>query len=76
MPYDLNENLEKISEMFRLSPSQEAYLNTEEKGTGLIICGSKIIPFDKRIADSGRVYEIISTNFKEYQKKHRERENE
>ena len=75
LPQD-NENLEKISEMFRLSPSQEAYLNTEEKGTGLIICGSKIIPFDKRIADSGRVYEIISTNFKEYQKKHRERENE
>ncbi len=63
------DNLSKISEMFRLSPSQEMFLNTEEKGTGLIICGNKVIPFDRRIEDKGTIYEMISTDFKEYQKK-------
>ena len=64
------DNLEEISKLFELSPSQEAFLKTGEKGTGLIICGKKIIPFDKRIPTKGRIYETISTNFKEYQQKH------
>ncbi len=63
------DNLEEISRLFKLSPSQEAFLKTGEKGTGLIICGKKIIPFDKRIDPKGRLYETISTNFAEYQKK-------
>ena len=60
-------NLKLISELFELSPSQEAYLKTGEKGTGLIICGKKVIPFDNRIKQEGIVYKTISTNFKEYQ---------
>ena len=64
------DNLEEISKLFELSPSQEAFLKTGEKGTGLIICGKKIIPFDKRISTKGRIYETISTNFKEYQQKY------
>ncbi len=64
-----NDNLKKISELFELSPSQEAFLKTDEKGTGLIICGKKVIPFDKTIKNYGRIYDTISTNFKEYQKK-------
>ena len=63
------QNLKIISEFFELSPSQEAYLKTGEKGTGLIICGKKVIPFDNRIKQEGRVYTTISTNFKEYQAK-------
>ena len=61
-------NLKLISELFELSPSQEAYLKTGEKGTGLIICGKKVIPFDNRVKQEGIVYKTISTNFKEYQK--------
>lgn len=63
------DNLKALSDLFELSPSQEAFLKTGEKGTGLIICGKKIIPFDKRIPDKGRIYDTISTNFGEYQKK-------
>ncbi|MBQ6252472.1 VirB4-like conjugal transfer ATPase, CD1110 family [Ruminococcus sp.] len=63
------QNLKIISEFFELSPSQEAYLKTGEKGTGLIICGKKVIPFDNRMKQQGVVYETISTNFKEYQAK-------
>lgn len=64
-----SDNLKEISRLFELSPSQEAFLKSGEKGTGLIICGKKIIPFDKKIAPHGKVYETISTNFKEYQQK-------
>lgn len=63
------DNLKEISALFELSPSQEAFLKTGEKGTGLIICGKKIIPFDKKIPPKGKLYETISTNFKEYQQK-------
>ena len=62
-------NLKLISDLFELSPSQEAYLKTGEKGTGLIICGKKVIPFDNRVKQEGVVYNTISTNFKEYQAK-------
>lgn len=63
------DNLQEISRLFELSPSQEAFLKTGEKGTGLIICGKKVIPFDKKIPTHGRIYDTISTNFKEYQEK-------
>lgn len=63
------QNLKIISEFFELSPSQEQYLKTGEKGTGLIICGNKVIPFDNRMKKEGKVYDTISTNFKEYQAK-------
>ena len=63
------DNLKEISRLFELSPSQEAFLKSGDKGTGLIICGKKIIPFDKKISPTGKIYEIISTDFKEYQKK-------
>ena len=64
-----SDNLLKLVSIFELSPSQENYLKTGEKGTGLLICGRKVIPFDKRIPANGRIYEMISTNFKEYQAK-------
>ncbi len=59
------DNLAEISKLFELSPSQEAFLKTGEVGTGLIICGRKVIPFDKRIDSKGRIYEMISTKFNE-----------
>lgn len=62
------ENLKELVRIFELSASQAAFLKTGDKGTGLIICGKKIIPFDRRIKQSGRIYSMISTNFKEYQK--------
>ena len=64
-----SENLKEISEFFELSPTQEEYLKTGKKGTGLIICGKKVIPFDGTIKDQGKVYETISTKFSEYQKR-------
>ena len=70
-----SDNLKEISRLFELSPSQESFLKTGEKGTGLIICGKKIIPFDKTIPAHGKIYETISTNFKEYQQKYGRKDN-
>lgn len=63
------DNLNELVRIFELSPSQAAFLKTGEIGTGLIIAGRKIIPFDRTIPQKGRIYEMISTNFKEYQAK-------
>ncbi|MDO5558369.1 MAG: DUF87 domain-containing protein [Oscillospiraceae bacterium] len=63
-----NSEIKQVTELFELSPSQEVYLKTGEKGTGLIICGNKIIPFSKKIPKC-RFYDVISTNFKEQQER-------
>lgn len=63
-----NSEIKQVVDLFELSPSQEMYLKTGEKGTGLIICGKKVIPFSKQIPKS-RLYDIMSTNFKEKQER-------
>lgn len=61
-----NSEIKQIVDLFELSPSQEVYLKTGEKGTGLMICGKKVIPFSKKIPKC-RLYDIMSTDFKEKQ---------
>ena len=61
-----NSEIKPIVDLFELSPSQEMYLKTGEKGTGLVICGKKVIPFSKKIPKC-LLYNIMSTNFKEKQ---------
>lgn len=58
-PADLN----KIIELFELSETQYSYLKTGEKGTGLIICGKKVIPFKNIIPEDTLIYEIFNTKF-------------
>jgi hypothetical protein len=60
-------DLKKLIELYDLSPTQAEYLTTGEKGTGLIICGRKVIPFEKKIPTDNLIYKICSTNFKEHQ---------
>ena len=62
-------DLDKLVEIFELSYSQEQFLKTGEKGSGLIICGKKVIPFIKLIPKESLMYEICSTNFREQQAK-------
>lgn len=58
-------DLEALSELFDLSPSQRYCLETGEVGTGLIVCGKKIIPFKKIIPKDSLMYRICSTKFGE-----------
>jgi hypothetical protein len=60
-------DLEQLVRLFELSPSQEVFLKTGEKGSGLIVCGKKVIPFEKKIPQDNLIYKICSTNFKEHQ---------
>lgn len=62
-------DLDKLINLFELSDSQSQYLKTGDKGSGLIICGKKVIPFIKEIPKNSEIYEIFSTNFSEQQKK-------
>lgn len=40
------------------------YLKTGEKGTGLIVSGKKIIPFDRRISKDSSIYNLCQTDFR------------
>lgn len=57
------EDLDIISKLWDLSPSQLVHLKTGQKGSGLIICGNKIIPFDKQIPGNSLMYRICTTKF-------------
>ena len=57
-------DLDKLIELFNLSPSQSSYLQTGEKGTGLIVSGRKIIPFDRRIPKDSAIYKLCQTDFR------------
>ena len=57
------EDLDALVGIHKLSPSQEAYLKTGKKGSGLIVCGRKIIPFTKPIPTDSMMYKICTTKF-------------
>ena len=59
------EDLDTLQKLFSLSPSQESYLKTGKKGSGLIVCGRKIIPFEKPIPTDSLMYKICTTKFGE-----------
>ena len=51
-----------VTKLFDLSESQAGYLKTGEKGSGLIICGQRIIPFKKPIPKNSLLYQISQTS--------------
>ena len=59
------EDLIAVTKLFDLSQSQASYLKTGELGSGLIICGQKIIPFHKPIPQDSLMYRISTTKMSE-----------
>ena len=55
------EDLVAVTKLFELSSTQVSYLKTGELGSGLIICGQKIIPFHKPIQQDSLMYKISTT---------------
>ena len=51
-----------VVQLFNLSESQATFLKTGEKGSGLIICGQKIIPFRKPIPKNSLMYKMYETS--------------
>ncbi len=64
------QDLKKLVDLFELSESQMAYLKTGNVGTGLIICGKKIIPFKNLVPKDTLTYKLFSTKFNEEQRNH------
>lgn len=62
-------DLDKLIKICNLSESQYNYLQTGDVGTGLIICGKKVIPFDARLEKGSKTYQLCSTKFNEKQNK-------
>ncbi len=54
-------DFEAVKNLFDLSETQAQFLKTGKKGSGLIICGQKIIPFEKPIPEGSQMYEICQT---------------
>ena len=59
------EDLVAVTKLFDLSDSQVSHLKTGELGSGLIICGQKIIPFHKPIPQDSLMYRISTTKMSE-----------
>lgn len=63
------DDLERIKKLFNLSPTHLSYISSGKVGTGIIICGKKIIPFSKalppEIIKTNALYKLCSTKFKE-----------
>lgn len=58
-------DLDKLTNIYELSPTQSAFLKTGEKGSGIIICGKRVIPFEKIIPKTSKMYKIFTTKFED-----------
>lgn len=63
------DDLERIKDLFKLSPTHLSCISSGKVGTGIIICGKKIIPFSKAlppdIIKTNALYKFCSTKFNE-----------
>ena len=55
----------KMAEALKVSEEQLRYVKNAPAGTGLIKCGSVVIPFDNQIGKDTELYKIYSTNIHE-----------
>ena len=61
----------KMAEALKVSKEQLRYVKNAVAGTGLIKCGSVVIPFDNQIAQQSPLYSIYNTNIHEKIEKQR-----
>jgi hypothetical protein len=55
----------KLAEVISVSDSQLEFVNNSPSGTGLIKCGSVVIPFDNTIGKDTELYKLYNTNMHE-----------
>lgn len=82
------ENLESLSDMFKISPREQEYISNANEGCGLLYAEKVIIPFEDKFPNDSYLYTLMSTKFGEddeidvnelihqLQEKQREREKE
>jgi hypothetical protein len=60
-----NIDSEKLAEVIGVSDAQLRFVNNSPSGTGLIKCGSVVIPFDNTIGKDTDLYKLYNTNIHE-----------
>lgn len=55
----------KMAEALKVSEEQLRYVKNAPAGTGLVKCGSVVIPFDNQIGKDTKLYQIYNTNIHE-----------
>lgn len=60
-----NTDSAKMSETIGVSEAQLRFVSNSPAGTGLIKCGSVVIPFDNRISKDNELYRLYNTNIHE-----------
>ena len=55
----------KLSEVIGVSDAQLRFVSNSPSGTGLIKCGSTVIPFDNTIGKDTALYQLYNTNIHE-----------
>ena len=55
----------KMAEALKVSKEQLRYVKNAAAGTGLIKCGSVVIPFDTTIGNQSPLYSLYGTNIHE-----------
>ena len=54
--------IEIIKQHYNITEQQEQYLRTPAKGSGLIIAGNTIVPFENTIPNTTELYKIMQTD--------------
>ena len=55
----------KLAEVIGVSDAQLQYVHNSPSGTGLLKCGSVVIPFDNQISKDSDLYKLYNTNIHE-----------
>lgn len=67
------EDVDVLKDLYSLSATQCQYITTGQPGSGLIICGNKVIPFEKPVPKGTMMYDICSTKFEDIQQNVKEK---
>lgn len=55
----------KLAEVIGVSDAQLRFVSNSPSGTGLLKCGSVVIPFDNQISKDSELYRLYNTNLHE-----------
>lgn len=64
-------NKQQLSNMMNISPVEQKYISTAKPGMGLIRIGDNLIPMDDSFPKGTKLYELMTTNPEERDKKYR-----
>ena len=65
----------ELAELFNLSDEQLEYVTDSQKGCGLLLAGSNIVPFDNRLSEKSELFKAVQTDVNRNQESQLKEEN-